>query len=183
MIGSRQIGWMGDNDVEGWGGYRIDQVSVKAENSLPYLPNVVCILAGANDVYQRHDTDNMSLRMGQLIDKIFAAVPDTTIILSTLPPNDDPTDYAIMKVFNKNLTDVVARRASNGSKIHLVDCSSSVGFQRDSLASLYCCHYYHWISTNVACSGSPLLISQTTIILTTLGTSKCLAFSTMVSSP
>jgi hypothetical protein len=56
MIGSVSLGTMDDNQVEGWPGYRIEQVAEKAELSLPELPNVVAILAGTNDAWQDFDT-------------------------------------------------------------------------------------------------------------------------------
>jgi len=47
MIGSRSSGTMADNQVEGWEGFRIAEVGLKAELSLPQLPNVVCIHVGS----------------------------------------------------------------------------------------------------------------------------------------
>ena len=128
MVGSRSNGSMGDNQVEGWGGYRIDQVaeiSLSSPLSLATLPNLVLILCGANDVYQNH-LSGMSDRMAQWIDNIFNAVPGTTIVVSTLPPNDNPANAAVMDIFNHNLTGVVSSRASVGKKIFLVDCNSTV---------------------------------------------------------
>lgn len=56
MVGSISLGTMGDNKVEAWPGYRIEQVAKKAELSLSKLPNVVAILAGTNDAGQGFDT-------------------------------------------------------------------------------------------------------------------------------
>lgn len=61
MIGSIHLGGMGDNRVEAWPGYRIEQVAKKAELSLPELPNVVAILAGTNDAGQGFDTRTCNL--------------------------------------------------------------------------------------------------------------------------
>jgi hypothetical protein len=47
---------MGDNQVEGWPGFKIHEVAAKAELSLPEKPNVVTILCGSNDVFQNYDT-------------------------------------------------------------------------------------------------------------------------------
>lgn len=129
MVGSQSVGSMGDNQNEGWAGYRIDQVALKADLSLPTLPNVVCILAGGNDVYQRFNTNEMSKRMGDLIDKILNAVPGTTVIVSTLMRNWDARNDAIMVVYNANLTQVVASRASAGKKVFLVNNNSTVSFR------------------------------------------------------
>jgi hypothetical protein len=56
MIGSVSSGSMGDNQVEGWPGFKIHEVAAKAELSLPEKPNVVTILCGSNDVFQNYDT-------------------------------------------------------------------------------------------------------------------------------
>lgn len=55
MIGSVSSGLMGDNQVEGWPGARIEQVAEKAELSLPELPNVVLVSCGYNDATQGFD--------------------------------------------------------------------------------------------------------------------------------
>jgi hypothetical protein len=47
MIGSVKAGNMSNNNVEGWPGYEIDQITEKAKLSLPKMPNVVLICAGS----------------------------------------------------------------------------------------------------------------------------------------
>jgi lysophospholipase L1-like esterase len=135
FVGSRNNGTMGDNQVEGWGGYRIDQVSDMANLSLPYLPNLVLINAGSNDVYQNHIT-GMADRMGQLIDKVLNWVPGTTVIVGTLMPNDAADNDATMKAYNANLIPVVKSRHDAGEKVFLVNCDSSVSVFLLSLRSI-----------------------------------------------
>jgi len=45
-VGELQAGTMVDNDVSGFGGYRIDQVAQKLEDALPWLPNLIIIHVG-----------------------------------------------------------------------------------------------------------------------------------------
>jgi hypothetical protein len=45
-VGELQSGTMLDNDVSGFRGYYIGQITPKLENALPWLPNVVIIHAG-----------------------------------------------------------------------------------------------------------------------------------------
>jgi hypothetical protein len=47
MIGSLRGGNMSNNQVEGWKGYRIEQVAKKAELSLPKMPNLVLVFVGS----------------------------------------------------------------------------------------------------------------------------------------
>lgn len=126
MIGSVSVGSMGDNQVEGWPGYRLDEISNKADLSLPMMPNVVCIYAGANDVYQNYKLDAFAQRMADLIDKILSKVPETTIIVSTLMHNDQAGYDAIMVPFNANLVDIVGSRSRAGKKVFLVNSNTTV---------------------------------------------------------
>ena len=59
-----------------------------------------------------------------MVDRIFEAVPDVAVIVSTLLPNANPTTQANILIYNKNLVGVVAQRAAAGKKIALVDLSS-----------------------------------------------------------
>jgi acyl-CoA thioesterase-1 len=68
----------------------------------------------------------MANRMAVLLDRIFTVVPDTTIILSTLPPTAVPEQDAIVQQYNANLLGLVSARAAAGKRIFLVDCHSPV---------------------------------------------------------
>lgn len=78
----------------------------------------------ANDMAQDYEVSTAHLRLATLIDRIFEVVPSTAIIVSTLLPNANAATEANVLVFNKNLVDVVAQRATSGKKIALVDMSS-----------------------------------------------------------
>jgi lysophospholipase L1-like esterase len=122
------MGSMSDNQVEGWSGFRIDQVSDKSNLSTPSFPNVITVLVGTNDALQGYKSGGMAQRMGDLLDKLFLAVPQTTVILSTLPPNGKKKANIIAEQYNAQLFGVVATRFAAGKKVFLVDCSSTVSF-------------------------------------------------------
>ena len=105
MIGSVNHGTMADNQVEGWPGAIISDVIQKVELSLPSRPNVVIIQVGckhslfssltklvetefllANDMSTMTDPNGAAARMGVLVEKILAAVPESMVIVSGLMP-------------------------------------------------------------------------------------------------
>ncbi|KAL2192426.1 carbohydrate esterase family 3 protein [Corynascus similis CBS 632.67] len=93
MVGSRQSGTMRDNDVEGWSGYRVEQVHAKAmaTASAPYYkPNVVLINAGTNDATQDFNVSTTGERMEALIRDLWRVSPRAVVVLSTLLVNGDP---------------------------------------------------------------------------------------------
>ncbi|KAK4246697.1 carbohydrate esterase [Corynascus novoguineensis] len=93
MVGSRQSGTMRDNDVEGWSGYRVEQVHAKAmaAASAPhYKPNVVLINAGTNDATQDFNVSTTGERMEALIRDLWRVSPRAVVVLSTLLVNGDP---------------------------------------------------------------------------------------------
>ncbi len=120
MVGSVKSGSMGDNDVEGWSGYRIDQLYDKAALSTPSQPNVVIIQAGSNDIYQNYDIPNTHVRMAKLVNQIFDAVPGVVIALATFFPNADATIEADMALISANYETMVTEMQADGKKITLV---------------------------------------------------------------
>jgi lysophospholipase L1-like esterase len=125
MIGSVQSGNMADNDVEGWPGYTIDQVASMAENSISNKPNVILLHVGTNDMIQNNDVANAHNRLATLIDRLISAIPDVTIIASTLLPNGNSGVQPRADVYNKNIAGIVKSRQAAGKKILHVDFSSS----------------------------------------------------------
>jgi lysophospholipase L1-like esterase len=124
MVGAKSAGNMSNNQVEAWPGYRIGQVAAKATPSFYYMPNVVLIFLGTNDMTQNFEVSTAHERMGQLIDQIFDIAPNTTVIVSKLLPNGNPTAETNTLVFNSNLDLTVANLTSQGKKVSSVDMHS-----------------------------------------------------------
>lgn len=87
-----------------------------------YQPDVVCLMAGTNDLLQPWTTApiraSMVTRLGTLLDDLHATSPDSWIIVSTLPPIG-PVQYALVGItdadrlsFNAAIPGVVASRSS-----------------------------------------------------------------------
>lgn len=125
MIGSAASGTMVDNDVEGWPGYVIDQVAAKAELSIPSQPNIVLLHVGTNDMTGNVDIGNAHVRLSNLIDRLFDAIPGVTIISSTLLPNGDAAAQPRIAIYNSNIPPMIKAHQSAGKKITYVDFSSS----------------------------------------------------------
>ncbi|GKU06546.1 carbohydrate esterase family 3 protein [Fusarium langsethiae] len=90
MVGNRNSGTMADNDHEGISGEIVEEVSKRGrESARKWLPNVVLINAGTNDANRKQDDVNAGrtgLKMKELIEGIFAEVPQAVVVLSTLIP-------------------------------------------------------------------------------------------------
>lgn len=100
MVGSRKDGSMPNNDHEGWRGFRIDEIERKARKSVKRLsPQIFMVNAGSNDCLQSFKIPEVGKRMGYMLDYLWLASPQSTILLSTLLVNaDKEVDSAVMRV-------------------------------------------------------------------------------------
>ena len=90
-VGFNRFGDWEDNDVEGWGAYRIRTITKSAKQAVPALqPNLILVQVGTSDCFQEDDTENIGPRMRTLADTMMKADPNTTVILSTLTTTPDP---------------------------------------------------------------------------------------------
>lgn len=126
FVGSKRHGNMVDNQVEATPGYRLDQVQVRAKDSLkPYMPNLVIIHAGTNDCIQNFSTATAPSRLGNLIDEVLDNVPGTVVLVSTLIPNKVHYAEACIETFNAGVPAVVEARRSAGKLVYLVNMHNS----------------------------------------------------------
>ncbi|KAL2190053.1 SGNH hydrolase [Thermothelomyces heterothallicus CBS 203.75] len=119
MVGSRKAGTMVDNDVEGWSGYRIEQVHGKAmaaESAPKYKPNVVLVNAGTNDATQNFQVATAGERMEAMLRDLWAVSPRAVVVLSTLLVNQDEATERNVVAINKQLRDLVARLRDDEKK-------------------------------------------------------------------
>ncbi|KAK4222286.1 SGNH hydrolase-type esterase domain-containing protein [Podospora fimiseda] len=121
MVGSRNIGPMVDNDVEGHPGFRVDEIAVQADNSIPYQPNIVIINAGTNDANQDYKISEFGNRYNALLDKLQLGIPGVTIIVSTLIPGTLPGIIKNRDSINNQIRQLVETRRNRGEKIILAD--------------------------------------------------------------
>lgn len=128
MVGSRSAGSMNNNNHEGWRGFRIDQIENKARNSIPKLmPNLILINAGSNDCIQDFDIGHIGKRMENMLEFVWNASPDSTIILSTLILNLNTEVESRIKWANNQFQDIALLKQSEGKRIVFVDMHSQNG--------------------------------------------------------
>ncbi|EHK21684.1 carbohydrate esterase family 3 protein [Trichoderma virens Gv29-8] len=136
MVGSRSSGSMRNNNHEGWRGFRIDQIESKARNSVPKLmPDLVMINAGSNDCIQNFDIEHIGKRMDNMLEFVWSASPDSTIILSTLILNLDTEVESRIKWVNNQFQDIILQKQSEGKRIAFVDMHSQGGPKNNDILS------------------------------------------------
>ncbi|RMZ77642.1 hypothetical protein DV738_g4290, partial [Chaetothyriales sp. CBS 135597] len=129
MVGSKKNGDMMDNNVEAHSGDRIDQIQTASALSTKYKPNIVVINGGTNDCIQSHDIDNFGARYNSLLDSLFDAIPDVTIIASLVLPGTVDGIIRHRDSVNSQIRRLVSdRRSRKKQKIVLADVDSPSEF-------------------------------------------------------
>ncbi|KAI0096674.1 SGNH hydrolase-type esterase domain-containing protein [Nemania sp. FL0031] len=107
MVGSQRFGNMTDNDLEAYGGNRVQQIHEHAKDIVPKLkPNLFVINVGTNNVLQRRDTDVAGAHMEAFIDYLLSASPRATVVLSTLLTNTVPDREPLILDINQQFRDL-----------------------------------------------------------------------------
>ena len=128
MVGSRRSGAMRDNDVEGWSGYRIEQVHEKAKQSVPQSkPNVILVNAGTNDAGQNFNVGTAGQRMEAMLNDLWGMSPRATIVLSTLLVNKSPTTEQNVQNINGQYRALVSSLRGAGRRIVLAEMHADNG--------------------------------------------------------
>ncbi|MCJ1396209.1 hypothetical protein MMC18_009098 [Xylographa bjoerkii] len=131
MIGSVHAGTMPDNNNEGHDGATIIEIASNATASLLLLPTVVLLMAGTNDMDKNVSTATAPDRLGALIDQIFAACPNTTVLVAQVTPSGKNTTEALILSYNAAIPGVVAQRANAGMRVAVVDMYDALSFPAD----------------------------------------------------
>lgn len=126
FVGSLRDGTMRDADHEGHSGWTIDQVSNIATGVVQrYRPNLVTLHLGSNDLGKAGDeVAGAPARLAALIDKIFAAAPDATVVVASLIVNADPDTQSRINAYNQSIRSLVQQRSNTGAHVLMVDMSS-----------------------------------------------------------
>ncbi|CAI4217643.1 unnamed protein product [Parascedosporium putredinis] len=122
MVGSRKSGSMKNGSHEGWRGFRIDQICQKAKCSVTKsLPNLFTVNAGSNDCIQDFDLGNVGKRMGEMIEYLWKASPNSTVLLSTLLVTADTAVAPRVLHVNEQLRVLAEQSAAEGKRIVFVE--------------------------------------------------------------
>jgi lysophospholipase L1-like esterase len=127
----------GPNDVEGQpfprqheghGGYTIDSdaghsgISGQITDSAlsMYHPHIVLLMIGTNDLNGNVDVNNAPSRLGDLIDDIVEASPETLVVVATIIPMVNGNDSKVGP-YNEAMVGLVDSRAAEGQHVVLLD--------------------------------------------------------------
>jgi lysophospholipase L1-like esterase len=122
---------LGDKEHEGHSGWRTDEIAGSVNSWLAASgPNVILLMIGTNDIYQRRPVSEVSNTLSLLIDQITTQSPDTTLIVASIPPMaatpTDPDINARVNELNSTIPPMVNTKASAGKKVMFVDIYSAL---------------------------------------------------------
>ncbi|TFK18662.1 lipolytic enzyme [Coprinopsis marcescibilis] len=121
-IGTQKCGTMQDNDCQGHHGNYIDQISDHSTTALTQRPQVVLLKAGTVDVVRVNNLASAPNRLMTLIDKIFTASPNTTVLVATIVPF--PAGQANADRYNTAVRSLVEGRVIQGQHVVLVSMAA-----------------------------------------------------------
>lgn len=131
MVGSISSGNAAKYDVqnEGHAGYRLDQLTAKANSWLTQNPaDVVLLTAGLQDVTANYKLSEAPSRFETLLTTIRNAAPNAQILVSTLIDSTNATYQSRITAYNAAVRDIVARQAAN---VAMVDLSGLMAAGKD----------------------------------------------------
>lgn len=124
-VGSVRVGTMSDRETEGWRGYAINEIAGKADCSVKrYLPNVITLIAGGNDVIYNIQMDGAIGRLEKLIDQITDDVPGATVLVAGMQPFHDPAKNARGEAFTAQIPALVDRFVARGLSVVYTDTTA-----------------------------------------------------------
>ncbi len=122
-VGSQRTPQTGDLH-EGHPGWTIDQIAELIQPGLPrpgMNPSVITLHIGTNDMNNNDRVVTAQVRLQRLMDAIFDAVPDVTLVMSTLVPARDPVVNERIADYNNKMRDIVAdAQSAEGPNRHIV---------------------------------------------------------------
>jgi len=113
---------------EGHSGWRIEDLDGDLDSWIPAAqPDVVLLLAGANDILTQRDLENAPDRLMTLIDHIQRLAPEAWIFASSILPIHDPLMNDQVHSYNESIEERVLARELRGEKIRWVDMNGTSG--------------------------------------------------------
>lgn len=134
FVGSRSDGPrdLADRDHEGHPGWRVDQISARADEWVrTSRPEVVLLMIGTNDVLQDADVAGAPQRLSGLIDRIAAAAPSARILVASLTPLGRADREQRARSFNAAVPGIVGEKAARGLRVSFVDMHAALSSSSD----------------------------------------------------
>ncbi len=120
-IGRVKSGTMVDNDNEGYRGFPIVSIADTVTSKYPEQPNIVLLMAGTNDVVQRHNLSTSSAALDKLTDKVIIVYPEAVVLVAEITPLLDPKREARRLEYNSAIPGVIKKYADDGRHVAVVD--------------------------------------------------------------
>src|SRR4051812_18757043 len=93
----------------------------------PFRPTYTLLMIGTNDTIANRDVANAGSRLSTLIDRIFSLVPETTVLVASIPPGIRTPDFGARVVdYNQKVIATVADQAARGRRVRFVDVNSAL---------------------------------------------------------
>ncbi|MEV1008025.1 ricin-type beta-trefoil lectin domain protein [Streptomyces sp. NPDC049881] len=125
FVGGLRNGSVQDPDHEGHSGWRIDQIAGIVDGVMArHRPTVVTLQIGTNDLNQQYEVPGISQRLDALIDRIVAADPTVTVLVSPLFVTTNPTIEATRAEYDRQIPLIVQAKQAQGKRVGLVDTSA-----------------------------------------------------------
>ncbi|KAI1344477.1 carbohydrate esterase family 3 protein [Xylariaceae sp. FL0016] len=123
-VGTNRFGNFKDNDVQAFAATPVKILHEKAMEAVPQMqPNLIIINAGSSDCFQEgHWGSAHALDYTRdLVDFLFEASPNTTVILSTLVMSPDEKKERCIKSFNAQIRQVAIDVRREGKHIAMAE--------------------------------------------------------------
>ena len=123
FVGSYHDGLSPDPDHQGTSGQTADDlVRLVPDLMAQYRPDIVLLMIGTNDVERGagFSPSDLQVDISQILSKIAAQLPNTTVLVSTLAPiRDDPN--GLIPIANDAIRAAVGQAAGTGQHVTLVE--------------------------------------------------------------
>ncbi|KAH7261771.1 hypothetical protein BKA59DRAFT_1822 [Fusarium tricinctum] len=127
MVGSLTDGNMPDNNHEGHSGRYLDEINTYWKLSIKSRPNLVLIHAGTNNMDKNRDLDIALDIYRNMIDGIFTAAPEVTILVAPVIWANKPAMQVNTDNFNPQLEALIKLRQQQGKRILSVPIDIGLG--------------------------------------------------------
>jgi lysophospholipase L1-like esterase len=112
---------------EGHSGWTISNLAGSADAWLrASQPQIVLLMIGTNDVWQQRDMADAPKRLGDLIDQIARDLPQSYIVVASVPPMSSLDNNSGIVAYNSAIAPLVAARAAGGEHVSFADIYAAV---------------------------------------------------------
>ncbi|MEA5598545.1 GDSL-type esterase/lipase family protein [Rivularia sp. UHCC 0363] len=119
-----------DRDNAGFSGWRIRDIDSAVDGWLnDTQPDIVLLTIGTNDILRFDDVSTAPSRLNDLIDKITYQLPNTQLLVSSIPPISRTEEQQQQVItFNSHIPGIVDSKAAQGQNVTFVDLFGGLTF-------------------------------------------------------